>query len=293
MMDWMEIIQKIITETVIISLLIFVLMIIVEFIELKFAGWMKRFFIENKSLKYVLSSLLGSVPGCMGTFFMDTLYMAGIAGFGGIVAAMIATAGDETFFIIALAINPENSISLPFIIGLFSTLFLLGIVGGWLADIVVKKLRISVSKKCAIERHEEIDLPKIDWSHFLKEHVWLHIFKKHLVKIFFWILGSLILVEILGEAYKLQENIAENKVFFLILAGIIGIIPLSGPNIVIITLFAGGLIPFSILLTNSIVQDGHGLLPLLGFSLEDSFKIKLFNLAFGLVIGFLVMAVGY
>ena len=56
MIDWLEIIQEIIRETVIISLLIFALMIIVELIELKFAGWMKRIFIENKSLKYILSS---------------------------------------------------------------------------------------------------------------------------------------------------------------------------------------------------------------------------------------------
>ncbi|KPK96111.1 hypothetical protein AMJ80_01850 [bacterium SM23_31] len=284
---------EILAETITITLLIFALMIIVEIIELKFAGWMKRFFIENKSLKYILSSLMGSIPGCTGTFFMDTLYIAGIAGFGGIVATMIATMGDETFYIISLAVRSDNAISLLFIAELFGILFILGIIGGWLADVIVKKFRITVCKKCRIDRHEDIDTKKMDWGHFIKEHIWSHIFKKHVVKIFFWILGGLILIEILSEAYEMQASIAENKALFLILAGIIGIIPLSGPNIVIVTFFADGLIPFSILLTNAVVQDGHGLLPLLGFSLEDSFKIKLFNLVFGLAVGFLVMAAGY
>jgi len=76
-------------------------------------------------------------------------------------------------------------------------------------------------------------------------------------------------------------------------AAVIGILPLSGPNIVFISMYAQGILPFSVLLTNSIVQDGHGLLPILGFSVEDSVKIKVFNLAFGLIIGFAVAIFGF
>ena len=288
-MNWLAIL----TETVKVSLLIFVMMVVVEVVELKFSGRMRRYFIENRSLKYVLPSLLGSIPGCSGSFLMDTLYMAGIAGFGGIVATMIATLGDEAFYLISLSTGSDNAISLSFVSGLFAVLFVLGIVGGWIADLVAQKFRISVSKKCLIDKHEEIDSPAFDWGHFRREHIWSHIIKKHIARIFLWILCGMILVDVLSEAYDLQESITQNKIVFLIVVGIIGIIPLSGPNIVIMTFFADGLIPFSILLTNSIVQDGHGLLPLLGFSLEDSFKIKLFNLVFGCAVGLMVMAAGY
>lgn len=46
-----------------------------------------------------------------------------------------------------------------------------------------------------------------------------------------------------------------------------------------------GLIPFSAIFASSIIQDGHGMLPLLSYTVRDSILIKLFNLAFGLTIG--------
>jgi hypothetical protein len=57
-------------------------------------------------------------------------------------------------------------------------------------------------------------------------------------------------------------------------------------------MFATGVIPFSVLLTNSIVQDGHGLLPMLSYSVKDSIKIKLFNLIIGLTLGTILFAFG-
>ena len=50
-------------------------------------------------------------------------------------------------------------------------------------------------------------------------------------------------------------------------------------------MYAQGLIPFSVLFTASFVQDGHGMLPLLSYSIKDSVLIKIFNLVFGLAVG--------
>ena len=57
-------------------------------------------------------------------------------------------------------------------------------------------------------------------------------------------------------------------------------------------MFAKGLIPFSVLLTSSFIQDGHGMLPLLSYSVKDSVLIKLFNIAFGLAVGLLFFGLG-
>ena len=59
-----------------------------------------------------------------------------------------------------------------------------------------------------------------------------------------------------------------------------------------VMMYAQGLIPFSVLFTVSFVQDGHGMLPLLSYSLKDSVLIKLFNLVFGLVAGSILFAIG-
>jgi hypothetical protein len=62
---------------------------------------------------------------------------------------------------------------------------------------------------------------------------------------------------------------------------------------IFVMLYARGLIPFSILLASSIVQDGHGMLPLLSYTVRDSLLIKVFNLVFGIVIGLAFYTAGY
>ena len=57
-------------------------------------------------------------------------------------------------------------------------------------------------------------------------------------------------------------------------------------------LFAEGAIPFSVLATSSVVQDGHGMLPLLSYSIKDSVVIKALNLAFGLAVGGILFTLG-
>jgi len=66
---------------------------------------------------------------------------------------------------------------------------------------------------------------------------------------------------------------------------LVGLIPESGPHMVFISLFMAGTIPFSILLANSIVQDGHGGLPLLAESKRSFLYMKIINIIVGLIVG--------
>jgi hypothetical protein len=81
-------------------------------------------------------------------------------------------------------------------------------------------------------------------------------------------------------------------IWVLIIGALLGIGPESGPHLVFVMLFAQGLVPFSVLFTTSFVQDGHGMLPMLSYSLKDSVLIKLFNLIFGLLVGGILFILG-
>ena len=81
-------------------------------------------------------------------------------------------------------------------------------------------------------------------------------------------------------------------IYMLIMASLIALLPISGPNIVLIVLFAKGIVPFSVLLANSIIQDGHGLLPIMGFSMDDAVKIKAFNFVVGFGLGLILLLFG-
>ncbi len=131
-------------------------------------------------------------------------------------------------------------------------------------------------------------------DHFLNEHLWKHTIKKHLLKIFLWTFVAIFIIHLGMDYFKLTEeslSVVAQKYFFLILivAVLVGIIPESGPHMVFIFLFSSGLIPFSILLANSIVQDGHGAIPLFAESKKSFFAMKGVNVLVGLIVG----VVGY
>jgi hypothetical protein len=122
-------------------------------------------------------------------------------------------------------------------------------------------------------------------DHFLDEHLWQHVIKKHFLRIFIWTFGALILIHGLEEYLNIAQWIESNYFSVLIIALLVGIIPESGPHLIFVTLFAQGSIPFSILLASSIVQDGHGTLPLLAVSKKAFIWVKLINLFVGLIAG--------
>ena len=122
-------------------------------------------------------------------------------------------------------------------------------------------------------------------DHFLEHHLWEHVLKKHLLRIFLWTFGALVLIHFIEGNLNLAEVVQENYFMVLVIAVLVGIIPESGPHLLFVTLYSTGLLPFSILLASSIVQDGHGMLPLLAVSKRGFLWVKLINIIVGLAIG--------
>ncbi len=130
-------------------------------------------------------------------------------------------------------------------------------------------------------------------DHFLEEHLWAHIIKKHFLKIFLWTFAALFLIHFINDYIDVETFIQKNLLGILLIAVFIGIIPQSGPHYIFILLFADGAIPFSILLANSIVQDGHGAIPLLAESKKSFIIVKLLNLIIGFIVGIAGLTIGF
>lgn len=122
-------------------------------------------------------------------------------------------------------------------------------------------------------------------EHFVKEHLWNHVIRKHLLPIFLWTFGALLVCQIGIRYLDVQHWISRNMLTVILLAVAIGIIPESGPHLIFITLYAQGVLPFYVLIVNSIVQDGHTTLPLLAESKASFLKAKLINMIVGLIVG--------
>ncbi|MDV7186083.1 putative manganese transporter [Lutibacter sp. TH_r2] len=342
----MEVIYKLFLKAVIISSFVFIMMVVIEYINVQSKGVWQKYFKGNKFKQYIIASLLGAIPGCLGAFTIVALFSHRMVSFGALVTAMIATSGDEAF--VMFAMFPKQALLLTFL------LFALGILAGYLTDKFYKPANLLNNKSNhKFELHSEKDClcfqKNIIWSniihpsfyrlslsvgilaliiglltgafvkdaelwiritllftfllalfilitvpnHFLKEHIWKHIVKVHLPRIFLWVFGVLLIMHFLTIYINLESWISNNIFIVLLVAVVAGFIPESGPHLVFVTLFASGTIPFSILLANSISQDGHGMLPLLAESKKGFAIVKLINILYAFAIGGIGLFFGF
>ena len=339
-------IVKLIYDALSITGFVFLMMLIIEYINVRTRGSWQHGLTEHKWVQYSVAIILGATPGCFGAFAVVAMFSHRTVTFGALVAAMIATSGDEAFVMFTLF--PEKAFLLTAI------LIIIAFVVGWLIDLLfTKRMGIKFDAPCQFELHDpaycdgipedsfikqwlQLSLvralscgilmifvlslfagifgPEVwGWQrialivfgligffiaayapdHFLRVHVWRHIICKHIPSIFLWTLGALFVFYVIIDYFNLEEIIQANTLFVLLFAGVVGIIPESGPHLVFTTFYAQGLIPFVVLLTNSIVQDGHGMLPLLAHSRRQFFLVKAINLVVGLAAGLIIYSVGY
>jgi Putative, 10TM heavy-metal exporter len=322
---------------------VFVMMLIVEVVNVASAGAFQRVMRRGGPVTYVGSGLLGSAPGCLGSFAAVAMYVHGALPFGALVSNMIATSGDEAFVMLALfpgkavflfaillvygvvvgvltdrvmggrsyagaccpsglAVHETEQVRLfsrpaalegcsfpRATLCLFLALFILAVATGTLGPIESGWIRFTLITLAAIAFWISFWVPE----HFLEEHLWRHVAREHLPRIFLWVLGVLVLLK-LAEAghFPVVSLVRDHPWAALLAAGLIGIVPESGPHLVFVTLFAQGGVPFSVLLVSSVVQDGHGALPLLAESRREFVKVKAISLVAGLALGSLLLAVG-
>ena len=122
-------------------------------------------------------------------------------------------------------------------------------------------------------------------EHFLEEHLWQHVIKVHLPKIFLWTFGVILCLTIINNFVNIHEIIDSKPFIVLLVAILIGLIPQSGPHLIFLILFANGDLPLGIFLANCIVQDGHGALPLLAESRKAFFVSKGIKVVIAILVG--------
>ncbi|NLA24796.1 MAG: arsenic efflux protein [Bacteroidales bacterium] len=384
----LEMTKLILQQTLLITGFVVIMMMLIEYVNILSRGnWMNRLK-KSPVGQVVLGTILGMIPGCLGTYTAVSLYTHRLLSFGALVAALIATSGDETFLMLALI--PKQALIIMFgtgIIALISGLLidkyykrgdkllkyeecftihceeLKTTKSRLFKDLSYKNFRFTWQRILAlvvfaffmiapfvglIEHEHHILLPSpneavstelhelhaelhhsneghnleenghhehdhINWigitlafvsflgflitatstEHFLKDHIIKHVIKKHLPKVFLWTLVALIAIRLMLHYTDFGTWISANLYIVLLLAVLIGIIPESGPHLLFLSMYISGAIPLSILFANSIVQDGHGSLPLFAESKKSFFVAKLFNVLIGLAVGLVGLFFGF
>ena len=343
-MDIFNVLLKVLKESLTITGIVFGIMLILEFINVFTHGIWKKHIIGKKWQQYLFATILGMLPGCLGSYTVVALFSHKLVSVGALMATMIATSGDEAF--VMLAEFPEKAILL------FISLAIIGFITGFILDRFISSRLFSdeiFENDLPVHDHDNCNNSKAaefrynflhpsfkriaallvilviiiiylvfsenveSWmvytiiglvivgfviilsvpGHFIREHIWEHIIKIHIPKIFLWTFASLFIVSLLLQYFDINQFVSDNPLYFMLIAVIIGIIPQSGPHLIFVNLFSQGAIPFSILFANSISQDGHGMLPLLGESKKAFFLIKAIKVIIAIVLGYSFYFLGF
>lgn len=368
--------SAILQQTLIITTFVMGMMMIIEYINIQTKGIWSAKLQKSTWLQIIIGSLMGIIPGCLGTYTIVSLYIHRVITFPALIATFIATSGDEAFLMFSMI--PKTAIQLTAI------LFVIAVISGFIVQLVVKNKFVGLKNDVVLPLHEQsVDCcyyhPKLiisnlknisftrallltgtigilivmisgifdgshhlntlmggveighdgcehdhghahdhhdgesDWiryslitifsvilfivltakEHFLDEHLWRHIIKKHFLKIFLWTFGVILAITIINQYVNVEHWILSNVWLVLLIAILIGIIPESGPHFIFVILFAQGVLPLSILLASSIVQDGHGSLPLLAESPKGFIAAKAVNIVVGLIVGSIGILAGF
>lgn len=341
-----SIVRESLSHGLMITGFVFVMMLLVEYLNVFTRGVWERGLRGNRWRQYLLAALLGATPGCLGAFAVAALYAHGVVTVGALVACMVATSGDEAF--VMLALMPAKAI------GIFGLLFALGVGAGFAADAVFGRKKAEAQecvpglgvheeslchclpwgriweqwRNCTLARgvlilslglflfgllSDRLGPPSWNWvkvsllvtagcglfivstvpDHFLEEHLWEHVAKVHAPKVFLWTIGALIAMRVMVDHLHLGTWLHANRLIVLLVACLAGIIPESGPHLIFVTLYASGTLPLSVLLASSVVQDGHGMLPVLAESRGDFVRVKAANFAAGLLLGLVGYGAGW
>lgn len=356
----MEILLSVTRQTLTITLFVMAMMLIIEYLNVFTRGIWSQGLKKSVWKQILTGAVLGIIPGCLGAYTAVSLYVHNVIGIGALVATMIATSGDEAFFM--FSIIPEAAIKLHVII------FAIAIITGFIVQAIYTKKQVGSCPDKNFEIHQEalecrcfdfkaigkqlvhlttlrgiilgllsllllfvlfshdhghghdlLTIPSLEvndhpeWirytfiallaislfivatvnDHFLSDHLYKHVIKKHFFRVFFWTFATLFILHFLNQYMDLEKIISDNLFTVLVIAVLVGIFPESGPHLVFVLLFASGNIPFSILLASSIVQDGHGSIPLLAETRKGFITVKLINVAVGFVVGGIGLAFGF
>ena len=295
---------------------------------------------RNPFGQILLSALLGATPGCVGVFAVVSLFTHNIVGFGALMAACIASFGDEAFFLFSLSpskallttgilwltglvvgcgchflkpfqstrnihqlehlvlheeeeeevhsntSNEKSRFPYRLMTVIYLLLFISSIAFGWVGEENEQGFSGENAAFVGIALCVLIMLLFTD-NHFLKEHLWQHILKKHLLKIFLWTFGVLLFIGLLENHLDLWAFSQQNRGKYLLLgiALLIGLIPQSGPHLAVIQLFMAGILPYSTLLANCLLQEGHGGIPLMAETPRTFLKLKGFKFILAALVG--------
>lgn len=283
MHEILHIIEHTLLDTIKILPFLFITYLIMEYIEHKTSNKVKETIQKSGKFGPLLGGLLGIFPQCGFSVSATNLYSARVISLGTLLAVYLTTS-DEMLPILLTEAVPVTTI-----LTILGLKLIIGIIAGFVIDIVISKIKKEKKEETKIEE--------------LCEHEHCHCEKgiikpalKHTgnIIIFIFIITLIIngIIELIGEE-TIANFVSKNIVLGPVVAGLIGLIPNCASSVILTELFIEKVISMAMLISGVAVNAGVGLVVLFrtNKNLKENLTIIGLLYAIGVISGIILQMI--
>lgn len=273
-----DIIQDTLIDSIKLSPFLFVTYLILEFLEHKTGDKLKKIIKTSGKFGPILGSILGIFPQCGFSTAASNFYAGRIITIGTLIAVFLSTS-DE---MLPILISEQAPISL--ILKILLIKLIIGIIAGFIIDIVLKKNNTSENEIEHLCEHEHCHCE--DTNIFKSSLV-------HSIHIFIYILIITfvlnLIIYFIGED-NISNILTSNTLFGPIIAGLIGLIPNCASSVILTKLYLENVLNISTMISGLLANAGVGLLVLfrVNKNLKENIFITILLYLIGVISGFIL-----
>ena len=280
----LEILEDTIIDSVRLIPFLFLTYLLMEYIEHKTKEKTKETIKKSGKFGPFFGALLGIVPQCGFSVSATNLYAARVITLGTLIAVYLSTS-DEM-----LPIFLSEGVALDVIIKILAIKLIIGMVAGFLIDLVIR-----LKNRGKEEEEKIIDL--CEKEHCYCEHgIWKSALK-HTVNIFIFIFIITLVINIaiygIGEE-TIASFMLDRPILGPIISGLIGLIPNCASSVIITQMYLENIISVGTMIAGLLVGAGVGLAVLFRTNkgIKENIKITVLLYAIGVVSGIILELIG-
>ena len=260
----LEILKEASLDTLKLLPFLFITYLIMEYLEHKTSDKVKKTIQKSGKFGPILGGIVGIFPQCGFSVSATNLYSARVITLGTLISVYLTTS-DEM-----LPILLTESIPITTILIILGLKFIIGIIFGFLIDMVIRIIKKGKTLEPKIQ-----ELCENEHCH-CEEGILISTIKHTInIVIYIFIITLLIngIITLIGEK-NIANFISGNLVLGPIIAGLIGLIPNCASSVILTELFVENVISIPILISGVSVNAGVGLLVL--FKTNKNIKENLY-----------------
>ena len=286
----LEVIQDTLIDAIKLVPFLFITYLIMEYIEHKMEEKSKQTIERSGKLGPFFGGILGIFPQCGFSVSATNLYAGRVITLGTLIAVYLTTSDEMIPIFISEAVSPI------IIFKILAIKLLIGIIAGFLVDIIIQMVTNGKNNKEKIEEEAIGHICDEEHCHCDKDGI-LKSAIHHTLNIFLFIIIVSFIINVvvyfIGEE-NISKLLLDKPILGPIVSGLIGLIPNCAASVIITNMYLENVISLGSMIAGLLTGAGVGLAVLFKTNKDVKENLKIITLLYciGVIFGILIELIG-